>query len=249
MLKASLIGFYDFKDDPWGTIEKLSKWGYKAYESASFLLDGDTDANIAKLESCGMRALSIGAELWELDTKLDEVIAKAHRAKVEYVCCYWSDAQTYEEALGVARILERAGEQLRWEKLCLCYHNHDHEFRRSFHGVRYFDILLANTSDDNLCLNLDIGWVTVGGEDVPALMKRLGSRIKLMHFKDFYDLGDRASFTTLGTGKVDIQGLLKAADELGIEYISVEQDTLRNLDCDSTVLCSYLTLKESGLVE
>jgi sugar phosphate isomerase/epimerase len=108
---------------------------------------------------------------------------------------------------------------------------------------------MAQTSPENLSVNLDVGWASVAGENVPELIRRLNGRIKMMHFKDFHDLNDRDSFTTLGTGKVKIQDLILEADKIGIDYISVEQDKLRNLNCDDTVLTSYLVLKESGLVE
>jgi sugar phosphate isomerase/epimerase len=193
--------------------------------------------------------LSASADLNRLKNKTDEIIAEAKAIQVKYVCCYWSCPQNYGEAVKIAEILDTAGEKLRGEGLVLCYHNHDHEFKQTFNGVKYFDILMAAASPKNLSVNLDAGWATVGGEDAPKLVGRLGDRIKLMHFKDFYDLNDRSSFTALGTGKVDIQGIIREADKIGVEYITVEQDSLRNLNCDDTALLSYLVLKESGLLE
>lgn len=39
-----------------------------------------------------------------------------------------------------------------------------------------------------------------------------------------------------------------AAIDLGIEWVVVEQDTLRNLTAFETITASYLNLKEVGLV-
>ena len=249
MLKASFIGFYNMKENTWDTVEKLSNWGYKACENGEFLLNGNVEENLGKLSAYDFTVLSVCDDLEKLKNNIGVIVNKARTIGVKYVCCYWSDPKDYEQAVEIAETLDMAGETLRNEGLILCYHNHDHEFRKSFNGVKYFDILMSMTSSENVSVNLDVGWAAVGGENVPELIRRLNGRIKLMHFKDFYDLNNRASFTALGTGKVDIQGLLAEADKIGIEYISVEQDVLRNLNRDDTVLLSYFTLKESGLVE
>ena len=251
MLKAALIGFYDMRgeNDPWATIEKLSKWGYKALEHGGFLLKGDVQENLKKLADYDFSVLSISTDINGLQNNLDEVIANAKAIQVKNVICFWSDPQDYNQALEIAGIFDTAGEKLRSEGLYFCYHNHDHEFRKIFNGAKYFDILMAHTSPENVYLDLDIGWVSVGGEDAVELIRRVKDRIKLMHFKDFYDLNNRNSFTALGTGKVKIQEILAEAAKLDIEYITVEQDVLHNLSTDDTVLLSYLTLKESGLIE
>ena len=251
MLKAALIGFYNTwnGENIWGIIEKISGFGYKALENGQFLLKGDVNENLKKLADMNFAVLSVATDIDGLQNKLDDIISKAKAIKVKNVVCYWSDPQSFDEAVEIAKIFDKAGAKLREADLYLCYHNHDHEFKKSFNGVKYFDILMTETSPENLFLDLDVGWSTVGGEDSVALVNRLGGRIRMLHFKDFYDLSDRNSFTSLGTGKVKIQDLIVAADKLDIEYITVEQDTLRNLNCDDTVLLSYLTLKESGLVE
>ena len=250
MLKAALIGFYDLREDNrWDIVKKLSDYGYKALEHGGFLFRGDVNENLKKLADMNFSVLSISTDIDGLQNKIDEVIKNAKAINVKNVICFWSDPKTYEEAVEIAKIFDKAGEKLKSEGLYLCYHNHDHEFKRSFNGVKYFDLLMANTSPENVYLDLDIGWVTVGGENACEVLRRVKDRIRLLHFKDFYDLNNGGSFTSLGTGKVPIQEILAEADKLGIEYITVEQDVLRNLDADKTVLLSYLTLKESGLVE
>ena len=251
MLKASLIGFYNTREsDPWEIIKKISGWGYKALEHGGFLLKGDVNENVKKLADLDFKVLGISSDIDGLKNNFNKIVDDAGSIGVKNIICYWSDAQSYGEALDIAGKLEEAGGNLSKAGLNLCYHNHEHEFKKSFNGTSFFDLLMAHTS--NLYLDLDCGWATmgVGVENMPALLERLKDRIKLVHFKDFYDLNYRESFTALGTGKVDIQGLLKEVDKHGFaEYITVEQDVVRNLNTDDTVLLSYLTLKESGLVE
>jgi len=252
MLKAALIGFYNTREsDPWEIIGKISGWGYKALENGGFLLKGDIKENLKKLADMDFAVLSLASDMDGFKNNLGQIVSNAHSIGVKNINCYWSDAQSYEQALEIAGDFNNIGEALRKEGLFLCYHNHEHEFKKSFNGVKYFDLLMANTSPENVSLNLDLGWATMGegAENVPALINRVKDRIKIVHFKDFYDLDKRESFTALGTGKVKIQELITEVAQIGIEYITVEQDLLRNLNADDTVLLSYLTLKESGLVE
>jgi len=251
MLKAALIGFYSMRETgPWDVVKKLAGFGYKALEHGGFLLGGDVKENMRKLADNDFGVLTLSSDLDGFKNNLGKITENAHSIGVSNVTCYWSDASNYGEAAAIARDLNEAGEALRREGLYLCYHNHDHEFKKSFNGVKFFDILMAETAPENVFLNIDLGWATVGDGpgNVPALIDRVKDRIRLTHFKDFYDLGDRDSFTTLGTGQVKIQELVAEIAKIGVGYITVEQDKLRNLDADSTVLASYLTLKESGLV-
>jgi len=251
MLKAALIGFYNLRreENAWDIIKKLSNWGYRALENGSFLLKGDVNENLKIMADMNFSALSLAVDFKDLKNDLDETIAKMRAIQVNKLCCYWSDAQNFSEAVEIAGVLEKAGEKLSGENMFLCYHNHDHEFKKSFNGVKFFDILLSHTSPENVYFNLDVGWASFGVENVSDLVRTLNSRIKILHFKDFYDFNKRDSFTALGTGKVKIQDLIVAANDIGMDYITVEQDVCRNLNCDDTVLLSYLTLKESGLVE
>jgi len=251
MLKAALIGFYNMREiDPWEIVKKISGFGYKALEHGGFLFKGDVKENMQKLADSDFAVLTLSSDLDGFKNNPGQIIENAHSIGVNNITCYWSDAQNFRQASETAAALDKAGEIFRREGLYLCYHNHDHEFKKSFNGVKFFDILMAQTSPENVYLNMDLGWATMGEgpDNMPALIGRVKDRIRLVHFKDFYDLNNRDSFTTLGTGRVKIQELIAETAKTTVEYITVEQDALRNLNADDTVLASYLTLKESGLV-
>jgi len=139
-----------------------------------------------------------------------------------------------------------AGASLRTDGIKLCYHNHDQEFRNLIDGVYALDVLALNTDPSALFFTLDIGWVAIGGEDPVRVLQRLKGRVPAIQVKDFADLKDRSSFTTVGTGAVDIRGALQVAEETGVEWAIVEQDTLRNLSAMETVTAAVLHLRELG---
>jgi sugar phosphate isomerase/epimerase len=143
--------------------------------------------------------------------------------------------------------------------LTCVYHNHYQEFTVEYKGVSVMDYYLTQI-DPRFKLKLDVGWVYVGGLDVVEYMEKIKSRIGMLHIKDFTEMiqprylvnADKETdfgFTSVGTGKLDLKGILKKAGEIGIEYAIVEQDRMRNLSLEDSLLCAYLNMKETGCIE
>ena len=60
--------------------------------------------------------------------------------------------------------------------------------------------MLADQLDDAVLLEVDTYWAAVGGQDVPALLGRLGDRVRYLHVKDG-PVVDRDDFmTAVGAG-------------------------------------------------
>lgn len=76
----------------------------------------------------------------------------------------------------------------------------------------------------------------------------MAGRVPAIHLKDVCGTDEAGKWTALGTGVVDIRGSVAAAREIGVEWMTVEQDQLRRLSGMDTALFSYLYLKESELI-
>lgn len=63
------------------------------------------------------------------------------------------------------------------------YHNHNHEIAARLKGVTALEVF-ADLLDDGIGLEVDAYWAGVGGEDVPALLGRLGERVTALHVKN-----------------------------------------------------------------
>ena len=89
------------------------------------------------------------------------------------------------------------------------YHNHTHEFRQA--GFKYLmDWFLENT-EENVVMNLDVGWALCAGIDVLSWMKKWGPRITSLHVKPCsFPIGPE------GNGHM---AMLPPYDKLGIRYI------------------------------
>jgi sugar phosphate isomerase/epimerase len=100
---------------------------------------------------------------------------------------------------------------------------------------------------------LDIAWVTYGGADPAKMIRKHAGRCPILHVKDVLEVpgGGVASndgrqetkFTEVGTGVVDLEGAVEAARESGVEWLTVEQDRMRNLSPMDSIRVSYNNLR------
>jgi sugar phosphate isomerase/epimerase len=81
---------------------------------------------------------------------------------------------------------------------------------------------------------MDIMWITFGGGDPVGLMKKYGSRWKLMHLKDLRKgapknltgLTGPENDVPLGQGEEDIPAILKEARAIGIKHYFIEDESV-----------------------
>lgn len=143
-----------------------------------------------------------------------------------------------EDWLGAARAMDAAGAALRAEGVTLSYHNHDHEFMALDGGGNAFDLIFSTASPENLKVQLDTCWSTVGGADTPALLARLAGCVSTIHVKDFLPgvNGARPVLTEVGAGAMDWPSVLPAARAAGAQWFIVEQDVSQTDSMDSAAV-------------
>lgn len=248
--KIGLIGLVneEAKQDFWGTMEKVAAIGYQGIEGAARLLEGDIDANLKRFYALGLTVLTVSASREQLRDNLDKVISDAKALQASRVSVWWGPVESKEELLRDAELYNAAGARLAAEGIKLCYHNHEHEFQKTFNGVYALDLLAEYTDPRYLFFEPDIAWVTFGGEDPVKLLKKYAGRVPAIHVKDLSCLNEKGHFTAVGTGKVKVKEAVQTAIDTGVEWVVVEQDKLRNLTAFETITLSYLYLKEAGLV-
>jgi len=249
-MNLGLIGIVgeEAKKDFWGTMQKVADIGYKGIEGAEQLLEGDVSANLRRFHEMGLQVLTTSASREGLRDHLDRVIANAKALKSSRVTVWWGPCDSKQELLKDAELYNVAGAKLAAEGLKLCYHNHDHEFRTTFNGLCALDVLAEYTDPTNVYFELDIAWITFGGADPVHVLNKMAGRVPAIHVKDLHSLSERNQFTSVGTGVVNVKESIQTAMETGVVWMTVEQDTLRNLTAFETITVSYLNLKEAGLI-
>ncbi len=251
-MQLGLIGIVGdlTKKDFWGTMQQVAALGYEGIEGGESLLAGDKTAdNVKRFHDLGLKVLTISGMREQLRDQLPKIIANAKALQSPRVTCWWAPADSREQILADAELYNRAGAALAAEGIRLCYHNHDHEFKKSFGGVYALDILAQNTDPAALAFNIDIMWTSFGGECPVRVLRRMSGRVPVIHVKDTAALGtEKAKFTAVGTGVVPIKQAMIAAKETGVGWAVVEQDELRHLDAMQTIAFSLHYLKECELL-
>jgi len=104
------------------------------------------------------------------------------------------------------------------------YHNHTHEFAK-IGDSNYWELFAKRTSKD-VILQIDCGWATVAGQDVPDLIKRHAGRIKVTHFKPAVLKTDKGQkIPIIGEDSVNWPAIITACREYGgTEWITIEQE-------------------------
>ncbi len=236
--------------DPAGTLAQLAKIGYNSVEGASYTgsekFYGMTpQAFAALLKQNGLIMPSSHYRLGEeqtngapvLGTMLhdwDRAVDDAAAAGVKYmVCAYLSEAErgNLDHYKYIAEQLNKAGERCQKAGLQLCYHNHDFEFKAQDAQLPY-NLLLASTDKKLVQMELDLYWVTKAGQDPLALFKQYPGRFPLWHVKDM-DRTPQQAFTEVGNGSIDFKKIFAHADEAGLKYFFVEQDSTPGSPFDS----------------
>ncbi|WP_159502207.1 sugar phosphate isomerase/epimerase [Microbacterium sp. 18062] len=164
----------------------------------------------------------------------------------------WADAAEIERT---ASLLNAAAAEAAEHGLRVGYHNHAHEFAHEFDGRSGYELLVGRL-DEAVVLELDAYWAAVAGQDVPALLGRLGDRVRAVHVKDGPlpqedPLSSGAPFDPAalgqqpaGRGEVPLGLILDAA--VAIEYAVIEFDHYGG-DVFDGIAQSIAYLRERGI--
>ncbi|MEX0290331.1 MAG: sugar phosphate isomerase/epimerase family protein [Flavobacteriaceae bacterium] len=225
-----------FKTDVTGTLDIIESWGITNLEGGGTYGMSMEDFK-AELANRKMDVVSVGAGYDDLKSNVDKVIENAKAFGAKYVMCAWIphkdnifDIKVTKEATAV---FNAAGKKLKEHGITLAYHAHGYEFR-PYEGGTLFDYMAKNAND--FSFEMDVYWVKHGGEDPLGLLNKYPKKFVLLHLKDMEkgvegnDTGheDVETNVVLGTGQVDIAGVVKRAKELGIvEYMFIEDECSR----------------------
>lgn len=256
----------EFSADMEGSLEKLAAIGLRNVEAFDFV--GRPAEIRAALDASGLasptgHAPLLSDELWTPDgsipTPAPEVVFEAAATVgIKTVIDPFVAPERWFTLEGVTDIAERLNALVDVAAgfgLKVGYHNHAQEFVEEFDGETAFERFVALT-DERVSIELDLYWALVGGQEVPALVSRLGDRLVAAHVKDGVapasnpfapgapDFGsDSLDQRHAGTGDVPLADALRAASAL--DYAIIEYDKAPG-DVFADVAASYAFLIEGG---
>lgn len=223
-----------FPKDAIGTLDRIQAMGIKEIEGGSGKIAPEDYKKLC--DERGITIPSTGASFAEL---ADDPMAIVKTAKVlgaKYVMCAWVPHERGKFSLADAdkaiKVFSEAGKVLQENGLTFCYHAHGYEFQPHEDGT-LLDYIIQKTNPKYVSFEMDIFWVQFGGGDPVGLLKKYGNRWKLLHLKDMKkgikkDLtgGTDVEYNVpLGTGQLDMVGILKEARKIGIAHYFIEDES------------------------
>ena len=267
------VQLYSVRDDLnknfFGTLRKIRDIGYEYVEFAGYY--GHTAEELKDmLDELGLKCISTHTGFEPFETEDDEGFRFLRTLGVKYIVIPWANGDNLPPNAGwpdyLARVKKVADKAAAFGMEIL-YHNHDFEFIKLGGEIRY-DVMMrdfkgiANPQPD-------VCWINYGGYDPAEYIRKYGDRINIVHLKDFncrnlaagpvYALIDKDGnpvkpkshadagfeFAPLGQGRNNFAEILKACDEIGAEYLIVEQDGSPDIPLLEAVEISRKYLRDS----
>ncbi len=231
----------------------------------------DLDKALARLSEMGYKTIQVSGvgpipaeKIAELAKKYDMEIMCTHRDFAEYADNL-DAAIKFHETLGCklpgigmlpggferseagfrqfARALRPIIAKFKEHGLPLLYHNHSFEFEKTKDGKSFFQILVDETELDFI---LDVYWVINAGLNPAKLIRELGPRAKVIHFKDMCVKSNVPQMCPIMEGNLDWDDIIAACDEAGSLWAAVEHDICDDMDPYDSMEISYNNLKTKG---
>ncbi len=224
-------------------IRKVAEMGYIGVEAAGF--PGTTPQAAAKLfRELGLTAC--GAHLpIPIGEKKNEVLDTAAALGVPYTVVAWQPPEFFTTVDGIRRVcdmLNEGSEVAKANGLRLGYHNHWAEcgMVEGRPAIDYMAEFLA----PEVFFELDTYWAKTAGLDPAEVLRKLGSRVPLVHIKDGPAVKDQP-MTAVGEGIIDWAPVIGACADTA-EWLIVEQDRSAKPDMMAEAQASYSYLVGKG---
>lgn len=215
-LQIYSLGDELYKDVP-GGMKKLKKMGYQTIELAGYGKGKIRDIELMDFkkmaDDAGIKILSSHVNPPVREYTKDNLntikefwkkTADDHaKLGVKYLVQPGQPStRNVEETKYVCEVFNEAGKIVKAAGIPFGYHNHDMEFAkvvpggtemkfgRHNKGEKVYDIFLANTDPSLVFFEMDVYWAVMGQQDPVEYIKKYADRIKVLHIKDRYVLGD-----------------------------------------------------------
>lgn len=229
-----------FPKDAIGTLDKIQAMGITEIEG-----DGGKIPPEEYKKLCDARGISIpstGCSFNQLTEEPMAIVEKAKALGASYVMCAWvphknSGAFDISDARRAVIAFNSGGKILAQNGITFAYHPHGYEYQ-PYEGGTLMDYIIENTDPRYVSFEMDVFWTHFGGGDPVAELTKYKDRFKLIHLKDMKhgitkDLTGHTDVehnVPLGTGQVDIQGVLKVGREIGIAHYFIEDESSAVMD-------------------
>ena len=217
------------------TLDIVKEMGFKYIEGGN--VKGITTQEFLKmLDVRGLSIPSIGTGYQQLIDNPQAVADQAKALGAKYVMCSWINHDNgnfnFLNASEAVEVFNKAGKILAENGITFMYHMHGYEFVPHRDGT-LMDYIFENTNPEYVSFEMDVLWTHFGGGNPTHLLQKYEGRYSALHLKDLRKgtLKDHTGLTPgtndviLGTGEIDIPGILKEANRQGIKFMFIEDES------------------------
>lgn len=230
------------------TLQKVAKIGYKVVQISGF---GPVDPKevMKAVEDNGLTVGSTHMGWGRFQKELDKVIEEHQIYKCAHPAVGGIPGE-YHTAEGLKKFLDELAPiaaKLAKAGMDFSYHNHNQELARC--GRKTWLAMLYEQADPKILkAEIDVYWITAGGGDPAAWIRRCAGREPLVHFKDMTVMPDREQrFAEIGEGNLNWPAIIEACKDSGVQIAFVEQDNCYGRSPFECLETSYRNLRAMGL--
>jgi sugar phosphate isomerase/epimerase len=204
----------ELAEDRDGTLTRIADMGFGAVEPFDVLTDPRglrSRLDDLRLAVSGVHVIQLVKPEHDPGRILDAV---AELGTTQVIVPAGIAREDFTDGDGVARaadLLNSLSERAAGRGMTLGYHNHWWEIEPTFGELHAIEVL-AGLLDPAVFLEIDTYWAAVGGAEVAALLRRLGSRVKALHIKDGPGTKGDPN-VAVGSGIMPVPEILAAAPE------------------------------------
>jgi sugar phosphate isomerase/epimerase len=232
-----------------GTLKQLGAMGYQEVEAAGFF-DHSAPRVKQMMADAGLHCVSAHYALAQLQPDLTGIIEYGQSLGLSYIICSapmmrdpsrakglsWNatmEAVTLDDWKWNADQFNTIGAKMQATGIKFGYHNHFVEFHGKEGGVRPYDVILENTDPKLVTMEMDVGWVVIGGAKPEEYLRKHPKRFTQLHVKQFklenWKPGDEPISTEMSQGSLDYKSIFAAAKHASIRHIYVEQEAFPDM--------------------
>jgi len=219
--------FYSFRDTGLSTAELIyeaADAGYDAFETWRVGADTDTGPILDAMDDTGLEMSSAHISLNQVENNTEAMINTFTELGNPILIdpgvgpsAGWGDEAS---VIDLAERFNAAADLLSDTDLELAHHNHDSEFAQIGDTTGY-DIFAENLNDD-VQIQLDVGWAYVGGVDPIRFIVDHPEVVRTLHMKNMTADGE---FTEIHEGDVNMRAVATAFRNTGdTDYLVFEHD-------------------------
>jgi sugar phosphate isomerase/epimerase len=222
-----------------GTLKEISALGYKEVESAGYFNHTSAEVKTA-MSNAGLKLVGAHHPSDDLHRNLEQILSFSHELGLSYIVCSSPGHKnpnpenkanfTLDDWRWNADQFNVLGEKVNAAGMKFGYHNHILEFKET-DGVIPYAELLRLTDPSKVTMELDCGWVIVGGGNPIEYLRNYPTRITMLHVKDFKPAAtppsntNRPTVAELGQGTIDYAPILEEAAKAGyVKHCFAEQE-------------------------